>query len=130
MVTRLSTAAPEVQRMLDPLDDAGCMAIARSAVLKIISAVPGLPVELAAAIRAANVSGAAVIAQNLDDRYFELDALGAPGALETFTQARAAMAVQFLLQEAPLEALYEAAIAIDNPNEFLRLVREVAGGAV
>ena len=78
MVTRLSTAAPEVERILKPLDEEIRIAIARSVVLRIVSEVPGLPSELGEAIRTENVPGAAAISKNLDDRYFELDASGAP----------------------------------------------------
>lgn len=130
MTTRLTTAAPEVQRMLDAFDESERLAIAHVVVPAVISRVSNLPEAVSSALDAADVLRAAAISDALDQRYFELDEAGAPEGIDVFCQARAAMAVRFLLEKSPLEALYEAAIAMDNPGELLRLVREAARGAI
>jgi hypothetical protein len=116
--------------MLDEMDEPKRLAIARAVVAGVIGSLPNVPEEVSLALRNGSAIDAAAIADSLDGRYFELDEAGDPGALDVFCQARAAMAACFLLEESPHEALYEAAIAIDNPDELLRLVREAANGAV
>ena len=130
MATRLTTAAPDIERMLQSLEESRRLLIASSVVAGVVARVADAPREIALALHTRNVADAASLADALDARYFELDEAGDPGALIVFSHARAAMAVKFLLEQSSFEALYEAVIAVDNAEQFNQLVREAVSAAV
>jgi hypothetical protein len=130
MSSRLSTAAPNIERALQSLNEAQRLAVAREVVSSSIDHVAGVPSELRVALESRNLRAVAAIAEDLDAQYFDLDEANSEVALAVFSQARVAMAARFLLEKLPFEALYEAVIATDNPVFIERVMQEAGGAAL
>lgn len=97
---------------------------------RVAKLVPGVPATVFEAASRLSASAASEATRNLDEHYFELQEQGSSEFEQVFAQARAAAAIGFAIEASPEEALYEAIIAIDNPERVHEILREVLGAPV
>ena len=123
MNSRLSTIDPDIEKILDAMSGTERLALVHRIILSVADEVGIDSCAIEKSIEEKNHARLQETAQELDNRYFELQELDDPEYLAYFSKARCYSAAAFLAQSNIYEAIYEAVSASDTPQNIFRILK-------